>query len=301
MKKIVHHTLIAACMGCCLTWSAFAIAPVVDESENFALFDEHLAAVERPDVLMHTDEQDASDESADNTESTNNDTIALAHEEATSDSLQDEGSGVSLNKLQGLQQELSELRGQLEVQTHALQTLKKQQLDFYQDLDKRLREAPNTATNIHHPEDTQAFMTQPAFDAPPLHTATRGNPADEQIGYLAAYELVKNKEFDRAIMAMKRFIQQYPRGGYTANAHYWLGELYMVKQSFPDAIHQFETVLNTFPSSSKSSASSLKLGYAFEASGQKSAARKRLEAVVRDYPDTHAAQLATSKLESLKS
>ncbi len=29
---------------------------------------------------------------------------------------------------------------------------------------------------------------------------------------------------------MEQFIVQYPRGGYTANAQYWLGELYMVKK-----------------------------------------------------------------------
>jgi tol-pal system protein YbgF len=314
MKRTVHHTLIAACMGCCLTWPVFAMAPVVDESENFALFDEQLAAAERSDVYMQSESRSESEfnSDSDNNNHPNNpnsyaheeahEQIALAHEEAMPDIPQDADSGVLLNKLQGLQQELSELRGQLEVQTHALQTLKKQQLDFYQDLDKRLREAPNTASNTTHANHTEAPITQTAMgDDQPSQTAPRGNPADEQIGYLAAYELVKNKEFDKAIMAMKSFIQQYPRGGYTANAHYWLGELYMVKQSFPDAIQQFETVLNTFPSSSKSSASSLKLGYAFAASGQTDAARKRLQAVIHDYPDTHAAQLASSKLENLKS
>jgi tol-pal system protein YbgF len=327
MKKIVHRTLIATCMGCCLNWTAFAVAPVVDESENFALFDEQLAAAEqRSDALMQTQanatgavfasEDAGSDDDGDgeiiidggggggdifiptSAENKTNDTIALAHEDTANQPEQDPT--LLLNKLQGLQQELSELRGQLEVQTHALQTLKKQQLDFYEDLDKRLREGPNTAQNTTT-DANHAKNTQQPLEMQPMSTAPRGNPADEQISYLAAYELVKNKEFDKAMMAMKSFIQQYPRGGYTANAHYWLGEVYMIKQAFPDAIQQFETVLNSFPSSSKSSASSLKLGYALAAAGQKEAARERLKAVVRDYPDTHAAQLATSKLETLRS
>ncbi len=292
MKKIVHHTLIAACLSCCLANATFADAPVVDESENFALFDEQLAAAERPDTFMPADDTNLLDSEEEN------DTVAIAREDNPSDTAQD--TTTLFNKVQSLQQELSELRGQLEVQTHALQSLKQQQLDFYKDLDTRLRDGSNT-TAASDSHQKHAENTQQSLDNLPVSNAPRGNPADEQISYLSAYELVKNKEFDKAVMAMKSFIQHYPRGGYTANAHYWLGELYMTKKAFPDAIEQFETVLNTFPSSSKSSASSLKLGYALAASGQKDSARERLKAVIRDYPNTHAAQLAASKLETMSS
>ena len=299
MKKIIHPLLIATCLSYGLATPAFAMAPVVDESENFALFDEQLAVTEQPIAFNQTEENNTTDyDTPDNTDinqNTNN-KLALAQDDST-DSYDTTPEASSLNKIQSLQQEISELRGQLEVQTHALQTLKQQQLDFYKDLDTRLR---NTQTAPQTP--IQAKNTSPALNTePPINTAARGNPADEQISYLAAYELVKNKEFEKATMAMKHFIQQYPRGGYTANAHYWLGELYMTQQSFSDAIQQFEVVLSTFPQSSKSSASSLKLGYALAASGQKDAARERLQSVIRDYPDTHAALLATSKLETLKS
>ncbi|MDF1647011.1 MAG: tol-pal system protein YbgF [Legionellaceae bacterium] len=297
MKRTVHHTILAACLSCSVTWPAFADAPVVDESENFALFDEQLAAAERPDSFMAIDNtDDAFAHEEDNAHDDDNDNIAIAREDIQNTDTTDTSN--LFNKVQSLQQELSELRGQLEVQTHALQTLKQQQLDFYKDLDTRLRDEKNTASSSieNHVENTQK-----SADVSPAHTASRGNPADEQISYLAAYELVKNKEFEKATMAMKSFIQHYPRGGYTANAHYWLGELYMTKQSFNDAIQQFETVLNIFPHSSKSSASSLKLGYALAETGQKDLARARLQAVIRDYPDTHAAKLAASKLETLSS
>jgi tol-pal system protein YbgF len=291
MKNAVHHTILAAWLGCCLTGSAFANAPVVDESENFALFDEQLAAAERPDAFMLAQEDTS--------------TAALAQEDADADAdaVNDtdtnapEDNNPLFNKLQSLQQDLNELRGQLEIQTHELQALKQQQLNFYNDLDTRLRSTDATATSKqpHASNDEQVINTLPA------NTTPRGNPADEQISYLAAYELVKNKDFDKAVMAMKSFINHYPRGGYTANAHYWLGELYMVKKSYPDAIDQFKTVLQSFPASSKSSASSLKIGYALADSGQTNAAREHLRTVIHDYPDTHAAELAASKLETLNS
>ena len=286
MKNAVHHIILATCLGCCLTWPAFANAPVVDESENFALFDEQLAAAERPDAFMLAQEENTS-ALAQEDDDTANDTNTSAPED----------SNPLFNKLQSLQQDLNELRGQLEIQTHELQALKQQQLNFYNDLDTRLRTNDATTTSQQTPTspDEQALNTLPASTTP------RGNPADEQISYLAAYELVKNKDFDKAVMAMKSFINHYPRGGYTANAHYWLGELYMVKKSYTDAISQFKTVLQTFPASSKSSASSLKIGYALAASGQTNAAREHLRTVIHDYPDTHAAELAASKLETLNS
>ena len=127
----------------------------------------------------------------------------------------------------------------------------------------------------------------------------RMNPADEQVRYLAAYELVKNKQFDEALSAMQAFVAQYPQGGYTGNAHYWLGELYMVKSDNTKAIEQFNIVLQQFPSSSKVAASLLKLGYALAASGKTAEAREKLNEVIKKYPDTTTAELASAKLEAL--
>ena len=43
-----------------------------------------------------------------------------------------------IDKIQSLQQEVQELRGQLEVQAHDLKLLQQQQVAFYKDLDARL-------------------------------------------------------------------------------------------------------------------------------------------------------------------
>ncbi|NCT56956.1 MAG: tol-pal system protein YbgF [Legionella sp.] len=285
-------------LSCFLALPTFAEAPVVDESENYALFDEQLAATEQPDFplaqaqTVHEEER-----------------IALAFDDTPRNEIPEDDDATLFDKLQSMQQEVNNLRGQLEVQTHEIQVLKQQQLDFYKDLDARLRDPNTTASNslsqTAHPITEQLQDDQETEKSSPLlateNSAPRGNPADEQISYLAAYELIKNKEFDKAVMAMNSFIRQYPRGGYTANAHYWLGELYMVKKAYPDAIEQFKTVLKIFPSSSKTSDCSLKIGYALLASGQKNVARQQLQNVIRDYPDTHAAELAARKLENINS
>ena len=288
-----HRLLIAACFACLLPFNVFSEAPVVDDSENFALLDEQQAAYEQPVARQQGHANDSDEESA------------LANDNSAP-SNGNSGSGnnaVLLDKVQGLQQEVQELRGQLEVQAHDLKLLQQQQLTFYKDLDSRLRNAPVKAAQdapiVGMPTDAKIPPKGVAVQQPVSNNAAHTNPADEQISYLAAYELVKNKKFDEALIAMQTFVTQHPQGGYTANAQYWLGELYMVKKNYPEAIEHFEVVLQQFPSSSKSAASLLKIGYALAASGKKQDAIIRLQQVVKNYPDTNTAQLAKTKLGSL--
>lgn len=271
-------------LSCLLPLHALAEAPVVDDSENVAMLEEQQAANE-PSVAKYDDYNEGQE-------------IALA---------QDDGADHDLNndlptQVKTMQQEIQELRGQLEVQSHSLQVLQQQYLAFYKDLDTRLQQKgvnPSAelpaATNLA--PDTAVKLEPKLTSLPIVHT---NNPADEQISYLAAYDLVKNRRFDDALAAMQSFVGKYPKGGYTANAEYWLGELYMVKKNYPEAIKHFEIVLKNFSNSSKTAACSLKIGYALASSGKKEEAKLRLQQVIKNYPDTPTAQLAATKLMAIR-
>lgn len=293
---IIRRFLLVTSFACLLPFSVFSEAPVVDDSENFALLDEQQAALEQPVAK------------AQNREYGNDEESALASD--TEPSSTKSSNAVLLDKVQGLQQEIQELRGQLEVQAHDLKLLQQQQLAFYKDLDARLptpginaAKAPSgTPLPIGSKATNSAALSgnkQPVVT--PIASAPRTNPADEQISYLAAYELVKNKRFDDALTTMQKFVTLYPQGGYTGNAQYWLGELHMVKKNYPEAIEHFEIVLHQFPSSSKTAASMLKIGYALAASGKKPEAIQRLQQVIKNYPDTNTAQLAKARLDAINS
>ena len=304
-----HRFFLIACLAIMLPTSAFSFAPVVDDSENYALLDDQQAAYQRPA---------ASRESVNNDEeiALANDSTPLANDNVRANSRLSSDNANLLDKVQGLQQEVQELRGQLEVQAHDLKLLQQQQLAFYKDLDARVRNEPvkvskNTPTpaldisssNVANVQGAKIvkenLVPTPLVAAKVNSTTSRINPADEQINYLAAYELVKAKKYDEALSAMDKFITKYPQGGYTANAQYWLGELYMVKKDYKSAIKHFEIVLQQFPSSSKKAASMLKIGYALADSGKKQDAIIRLQQVVKNYPDTSTAKLAKSKLDNL--
>ncbi|MCR9192685.1 MAG: tol-pal system protein YbgF [Gammaproteobacteria bacterium] len=286
----------------CFSTQVMADAPVVDDSENFALLEEQIQVADEELPVAHDSYTIRADDSevtfardvAQNTTTSNTDLV---------------------NKIQSLQREIQDLRGQVEVQAHELNDLKQQQLSFYQDIDTRLNQH-NAVASAAKPQavapqentDTASAATQPALtqaatDVQLMPTTTsaaaRLNPADEQISYLAAYDLIKQKQFPQASLAMQQFLSKYPRGGYSANAHYWLGELYLVNKDYANAITQFDSVIQNFKSSSKYAPSRLKMGYALADTGRISEAKQQLLAVINHYPDTSTARLAHAKLEAL--
>ena len=312
---MIHRLLLAACF--CLSllpFNAFCEADVVDDSENFALLEGQQATYESP--VAHDDSNSYGDTRRSKESAFAKDEQALAKDDRQSS--QSNSNTALLEKVQGLQQEVQELRGQLEVQSHDLKLLQEQDLSLYKDLDARLRGMPaNDVSNKPATElsmDTTPTRLPPTLKnhlsnssiapatpvALPVVTDNRVNPANQQISYLAAYDFVKHKQYDDAILAMQTFVTKYPQSGYTANAQYWLGELYMVKKNYPQAIEHFNVVLQTYPSSSKSADSLLKMGYALAASGKTAEARVTLQEVIQKYPDTSTAKLAADKLNTLK-
>ncbi len=308
-----------------LPFVAWSEAPVVDDSENFAMLGSQQGA-EAPVVNPKYDDPQIENAELDSPQGDSYamdtaepyDGPALVKEDQGSSTVND--SAKLIDKIQSLQKEVQELRGQLEVQAHDLKLLQQQQVAFYKDLDARIsgsstssaKSAPikttpetslstsSTSTPSKPVQLSQPKPTQPVTTPVVVPTTTsRANPADEQISYLAAYELVKNKRFDDATVAMQAFVQKYPKGGYTANAEYWLGELYLVKRDYQKSIEHFDIVLQQFPSSSKSAASLLKSAYAYAAKGDKQEAKSRFEQVVKNYPDTPTAKLASAKLQSI--
>lgn len=315
--------IIAAGFSLILPLTCWSEAPVVDDSDNFAIMDgQQVRSASAADSRYYDEPvMDSAQNDYPSDAYQGDDGPALAKDDQFTGPVSKEvaDSASLIDKIQSLQKEIQELRGQLEVQAHDLKLLQQQQVAFYKDLDSRLSGSASAkaATPVGKPpidlsvgskeralppastvQSTNVAKTA-SGSTPAIVPVSRTNPADEQISYLAAYELVKNKRYDDALNSMNLFVQKYPRGGYTANAQYWLGELYLVKKDYAKAIEHFDLVLKQFPTSSKSAASMLKVGYAYAEMGNKPEAQKYLQQVVRAYPNTPTAQLANSKLRSI--
>ena len=202
-------------------------------------------------------------------------------------------------QLQLLQQEVLELRGLLEEQAHHLKRLKQQRTDDYLDLDRRISALANgnapsasgdsglVAGSGHSVGTTSGGTTSAA-------TNVAGSDS-EAAAYRSAYDLLKQRQVDQAITAFSDLLIDYPEGKYAANAHYWLGEIFLLKGDLESARQWFTRLLDGFPGHRKVPGAQFKLGKVYHLLGDKEKSRVLLDSVAATRSD--AARLAKKYIE----
>ncbi|WP_417347593.1 tol-pal system protein YbgF [Ferrimonas sp.] len=188
-----------------------------------------------------------------------------------------------------LQMEVSQLRGQVESQQYQVQQMVERQRQMYQELSRIEEQFKNGA-----PVQPQAVTPQAGGQVP---VAVPNLSLSEADAYQQAVDLVlKQRKYDEAIPAFRQFIENYPQSTYTANSHYWLGQLLYNKGEMAQAKTAFETVVNSYPDSAKRADSLLKLGMIAADAGDKAGATGYFNRVVKEYGNSNAAQLAKKEL-----
>lgn len=204
-------------------------------------------------------------------------------------------------QMQNLQEEVRQLRGQVEQQTYAIDNLKQRQRDLYLDIDRRMRklEGSGAAPAVSAPSSTSSSGPAPAANTG-VTQPTVTSSADEDAAYRAAFNLLKEGRYQAAIERFTAFLKKYPQSGYADNAQYWLGEANYVTRKYAEAIKEFDKVVKNYPQSSKRADALLKIGYCQYELKEYANARASLEQVVKDFPKTTAARLADNRLQRMK-
>ena len=176
----------------------------------------------------------------------------------------------------------SMLRGQVEEQTHQLERLKQQSTERYIDVDRRLAALASGEAGVGSAPQGQA--PQAANTA-----ADNSKPAQagEKAAYDQAYSLVPKRQYADALAAFQSFLLDFPDGKYAPNAHYWLGELYLViKPVDLEASRQsFTQLLELYPKHPKEADAMYKLGTVYYLKDNKEKSRMWLEKVIAEYGD----------------
>ncbi len=207
-------------------------------------------------------------------------------------------------QLQQMQDEISRLRGMVEVQQNDIQQMKQEALDRYKDLDSRIgaggASAPSAANNSASDGGSNAGGA-PASSAAqaPQASSEPGDPAKEKLYYDAAFDLIKAKDFDKASQAFAAFLRKYPNSQYAGNAQYWLGEVNLAKGDLQGAGQAFAKVSQLYPKHAKVPDSLYKLADVERRLGHTDKVKGILQQVVAQYPGTSAAQLAQRDLQRL--
>jgi tol-pal system protein YbgF len=185
-----------------------------------------------------------------------------------------------LNQHEQTMQEISRLRGQIEVLANQIATAQKGQKDLYADLDARIRKLEPRQETI----DGQAAEVLPT----------------EKKSYDAAMELFTSGNYKAAVPAFQDFVRRYPDSAYAANAQYWIGNAYYMQRDFKNAISAQETLLSSYGSSPKAPDAMLNIASNYAELKDLKNAKKTLQQLVKKYPDTSAAQTAKDRLAALK-
>lgn len=211
-----------------------------------------------------------------------------------------------LQRVQRLQSEVEELRGEIEEQNHALSQLKARQRELYLDVDRRLGVVESRGAPAPVPEPPLAgepdapTASGAAAGASPPPTITGIDPIKEQDSYQTAFNLLKAGRYDEAAGAFNEFLARYPSSKYSDNAQYWLGEAYYVTRRFDPAMQEFKRLIQTHPNSPKLTHALLKVGYIYDEKGMKTEAEQALSDLVTRYPQSTAARLANERLQRMR-
>ena len=119
--------------------------------------------------------------------------------------------------------------------------------------------------------------------------------------YQAAFELLKEGDYETARNAFIAFIDLYQDSEFLDDAKYWLAETYYAQKAYAKALEEFESIQIQFPDSGKIPETILKSGFCYLELGNFEQAKQILNGVTSQYPNTSVARLAIQKLKTLNS
>lgn len=238
-------------------------------------------------------------------------------------------------QVETLKRENSQLRGQIELQSHTIEDLKRRQRDLYIDIDQRLTNmqqggSVSTGSASSGPTSSEPSSSGPAASGPvgapassaaadqssqstspsqqvttsysPVQQAT-SITSEAQKDYDKAYKLLVSpeKRYADASKAFGEFLKKHPQSPLADNAQYWLAEANYVLQQNNTALAEFDKLIKQYPTSPKVPGALLKSGYIYHSTGETTQAKKMLNQVMAQFPGSAEASLAKKRLQRIAS
>jgi tol-pal system protein YbgF len=179
------------------------------------------------------------------------------------------------NLIDGLRQDIANLRGQIEVLANRVDGLDKRQKDLYVDLDTRLRKFEQGAA-----EKEKAAQAAAA----------------EQQAYEAGLAQFKANNYGAAIQSLQSFMATYPQSQLAPSAQYWIGNAHYAMRDYKNAIAAQQKVIANWPDSAKAPDALLNIASSQAEAGDPNGARNTLRTLVSKYPNSPAAEQAKQRL-----
>ena len=204
-------------------------------------------------------------------------------------------------ELEVMREELRQLRGQADSLQYEAEGSVTRQRDQYLDLDQRLQSIERRTRGGEPISGLPPEGASPPVVGGALPAVSGGAAGgDDRASYQAALELLRQGRYPQAEAAFTQFLADFPDSDLADNGHYWLAETHYVNREFETALSGFQTVIENFPNSRKVPDALLKAGFCEYELQRWDDARRSLEAVVAQFPDSTAARLASQRLERMR-
>ena len=236
-----------------------------------------------------------------------------------------------LRRVDGLERELRQLRGENERLNNELTTLQRRNRDLNADNEQRLTELESAMASgaafgagidgdfgvldenalgddtlgEGTLDESAGSGSRGVFVRESAGSGTEPTPVRtnatlaEKAAYTRAYDLLARGQNRPAVTEFDLFLDEYPDGPYSFNAWYWKGEAKYAERRFDEAIADFRQVTDRFPTSTKVPDARLKIGFSLYEQGQYDQARVILEQVQDEFQGRSAAVLARKRLQKM--
>jgi len=200
-----------------------------------------------------------------------------------------------LEKLRSdLRSEVAELRGQVEILNNELRKSQQKVDKLTNDLANESRKTKDLHKNV----EDRLSMLEPrrqTIDGVDYELTQKEKKAIDE-----ATALLKKRDFANAAKAFATFLQRFPGSDYAPQAYYLLGSSYVAADDCKNAIPALQTVVSQDKKIQKTPDVMLNLAICHQDLDNSDAARSTLEALIKEYPSSPAAETARGKLNALK-
>jgi TolA-binding protein len=210
--------------------------------------------------------------------------------------------GELLLQIEQLRQETQALRGLMEELSYQLGQMSSDQKTRYLDLDQRLgelvriqKEAVTTSSTPMSTPSNADSTTGGVGEAGAQ--ASVSNDISDQDAYNSAFQLIRERKFEEALVAMDSFIRAYPDSELILDARFWRGQVFDVLGRDEEAIEAFKSLTLVAPDYRRILQVKVKLGKLLIKNQDVMNGRKILQEVITQAPESVEAGLASRELE----
>ena len=194
------------------------------------------------------------------------------------------------NQIEALKQEVAQLKGDLEVANHGLETTQQRQKDLYTDTDTRLRKIEGGAAGAGN-----SSGSTPANPTPPLVVESPDVKA-----FADANALSQSGKHKDAFNAFDAFLREHPTSKLAPDAMYGMGYSQFGLKNYKSSIATQQKLIAQYPDSAKVPDAKYSQANSQIQLSQITTAKKTLRDLIAKHPDAEITPAAQKRLKTLE-